>query len=239
MDCVGAPDLRPCCGWAGESSSRCWTCAELSRGCTGIWRPLTSLWGRCTSSCSPWSLLRIYASAGTQRSISFVNWAPENKLIPWEKHQWTHIRGDGCRLPPEEALAGGSTSIFNLVDDDSFGTNPQDDLSFQRLLLTHHTVEQYTVFRQLLTHLRAQTQINTSTLNSWLDIRLLQHLEELQLWFVCEHLSVVAVEPEQLPLDVRQGTFLHHAFGDILVRAVVVPPINLHMTEQKTEFLKQ
>jgi len=53
------------------------------------------------------------------------------------------------------------------------------------------------------------------------------HLEELELRFVGEHLSVVGVKSQQLPLDVRQGAALHHALGDVLVRAVVVSTVQL------------
>lgn len=66
----------------------------------------------------------------------------------------SHMRGDGCGLPPVEILTSGPAPIFNLIDDDSFGTNPEDDFSLQRLLLTHCTVEQHAIFRQLLTHLQ-------------------------------------------------------------------------------------
>lgn len=50
-------DLRPGCGWAGESSSHCWTCVGLSRGYTDIWLSWISLWWRYTSSCCPGTLL--------------------------------------------------------------------------------------------------------------------------------------------------------------------------------------
>lgn len=67
------------------------------------------------------------------------------------------MRGNGCSLPPVEILTGGSATIFNLIDDDSFGTNPKDDLSLQRLFLTHCMVEQHAIFRQLLTDLQGQS----------------------------------------------------------------------------------
>lgn len=51
------------------------------------------------------------------------------------------MRGDCSSLPPVEILTGRSATIFNLIDDDSFGTNPKDDFSLQRLFLTHHTME--------------------------------------------------------------------------------------------------
>lgn len=60
-------DRRPGCGWAGESSSHCWTCAGLNRVYTDIWLSWISPWWRCSSSCWLGSLLQIYASAGTWR----------------------------------------------------------------------------------------------------------------------------------------------------------------------------
>lgn len=66
-------DLRPGCGWAGESSSHCWTCAGLNIGYTGIRLSSIYLWWRCTSSCCHGSLLQIYASAVTGRKCFLEN----------------------------------------------------------------------------------------------------------------------------------------------------------------------
>lgn len=44
-------DRRLSCGWAGESSSHCWTCAGLSRGCTGTWPSWISPWCKRTFFC--------------------------------------------------------------------------------------------------------------------------------------------------------------------------------------------
>lgn len=41
------------------------------------------------------------------------------------------------------------------------------------------------------------------------------------------------MKSQQLLLNVRQGTFLHHTLGDILVRAVVVPTIHLNTANGK------
>lgn len=56
------------------------------------------------------------------------------------------------------------------------------------------------------------------------------YLKELELRLLGEHLGVVGVKLGQLPLNVRQGTFLHDTLGDVLVRAKVVPPIHLNTT---------
>lgn len=40
-----------------------------------------------------------------------------------------YVGGDGCSFSPVECLTGGSVTIFDLIDDDSFGTNPEDYLS--------------------------------------------------------------------------------------------------------------
>lgn len=64
----GVTDRRPCCGWAGESSSHCWTCAGPSRGYTGTWPSSISPWCRCTSFCQRDSLLQISAAVKTGRT---------------------------------------------------------------------------------------------------------------------------------------------------------------------------
>ena len=51
------------------------------------------------------------------------------KEMKWQYYHSTHIWGDDFSLPPVEMLAGGSAAIFNLIDDDSFGTNPEENLS--------------------------------------------------------------------------------------------------------------
>lgn len=51
------------------------------------------------------------------------------KCSKYKKIPLTHIRGDGCRLPPEEILSCEPAAIFDLVDDDAFGTNAEDDLT--------------------------------------------------------------------------------------------------------------
>lgn len=61
-------DRRPCCGWAGESSSHCWTCAGPSRGYTGTWPSSISPWCRCTSFCQRDSPLQTSAAGKTRRA---------------------------------------------------------------------------------------------------------------------------------------------------------------------------
>lgn len=57
------------------------------------------------------------------------------------------MRRNGCGLPPVEILTGGSRTFFNLIDDDSFGTNPENNLSLYKPFLTYCTVEQHAIFR--------------------------------------------------------------------------------------------
>lgn len=105
-----------------------------------------------------------------------------------------------------------------------------------RFFLTHHLVKHYTVFRQLLAHLKIQnhrTIFEKAYRTKVNIICLLCYLKELELRLLSEHLGVVGVKPDQLPLNVRQGTFLHDTLGDVLVRAEVVPPMHLNTTTDK------
>ena len=55
-----------------------------------------------------------------------------------------------------ESLTGGTEALFDLVDHDSFGTHPNDQLPDHRLLLSGHIVEKNPVLWKLLSHLRAR-----------------------------------------------------------------------------------
>lgn len=156
-------------------------------------------------------------------------------------HHSTHAWGNCWSLPPEEILAGRSAAIFNLIQNDSFGTNSEDNFSFVRFFLARHLVKHHTIFGQLLAHLKIPNHGRNLKKKSLQDkiniynkkinqICWLCYLKELKLRLLGKHLGVVGVKPSQLSLNVRQGTFLHDTLGDILVRAEVVPPIHLKTT---------
>lgn len=150
-------------------------------------------------------------------------------------HHSTHAWGNCCSLPPEEILAGSSAAIFNLIHNDSFGTNSEDDFSFVSFFFACHLVKHYTIFGQLLAHLKIPnhwTNFKKSCSTIINQIFWLCYLKELKLRLFGEHLGIVGMKPSELSLNVRQGTFLHDALEDVLVRAKVVFPIYLRTKHQ-------